>query len=191
MINKITILAVSLVLTATVAFAHSDAFKPAFVDTLIDPYLAIQKGLAGDDLKAAKKGAENYLKAMKLAPHDGKAHKEAMDLSAPAKTIENASDINVARTVFLSLSREITSLVQHVGTTKETPLFVAHCPMAFENKGGSWLQSGKTVANPYYGSMMLRCGSIQKQIAGDEPSGHSGHAHGASESGDSHTGHSH
>ena len=45
--NKITILAFSLVLTATTAFAHSDAFKPAFVDTLIDPYLMIQKGLAG------------------------------------------------------------------------------------------------------------------------------------------------
>lgn len=186
MIHKITTLAFSLLLISTAAFAHSDAFEPAFVDTLIEPYLAIQKGLAGDDLEAAKKGAEHYLKAMNHAPHDGEAHKEAMDLSAPAKAIVNASDIKVARAAFLNLSQEITSLVQHVGTTKATPLFVAHCPMAFDNKGGSWLQSDKTIANPYYGSMMLRCGSVQKQIAGDEQSGqakpmtedgHSGHNH--------------
>lgn len=184
-------MALSLFLTATAAFAHSDAFKPAFVDTLIDPYLVIQKELAGDDLAAAQKGAEHYLAAMKQAPHQGEAHEEAMDLSAPATAILKADDIKAARTAFLSLSQEITSLVQHVGTTKETPLFIAHCPMAFNNKGGSWLQSDKTVANPYYGSMMLRCGSIQKQIAGKDHGDHGGHAHGSSESGESHSGHHH
>jgi len=186
--NRITTMALSLFLTATAAFAHSDAFKPAFVDTLIGPYLATQKGLAGDDLAAAQKGAEHYLATMKHAPHEGEAHEEAMDLSAPAKAILKTSDIKAARTAFLSLSREITSLVQHVGTTKETPLYIAHCPMAFNNKGGSWLQSDKTVANPYYGSMMLRCGSIQKQIAGKDLGDH---AHGSSESGESHSGHHH
>lgn len=186
--NKIITMALSLVLTATAAFAHSDAFKPAFVDSLIEPYLAIQKGLAGDELAAAQKGAEHYLAAMKHAPHEGEAHEEAMDLSTPAKAILKASDIKAARTAFLSLSREITSLVQHIGTTKETPLFIAHCPMAFNNKGGSWIQSDKTVANPYYGATMLRCGSIQKQIAGED---HSGREHGSSESVESHSGHHH
>lgn len=192
--NKIITLAWSLVLTATAAFAHSDAFKPAFVDSLVGPYLAIQKGLAGDDLVSAQKGAEHYLEAMKQAPHEGEAHEEAMDLSAPAKAILKTSDIRAARTAFLSLSRQMTSLVEHVGTTKETPLFIAHCPMAFDNKGGSWLQSDKTVANPYYGSMMLRCGSIKKQIAGEEHSDHGEHggrAHGSSEPSESHGGHHH
>ena len=164
--NKITILAFSLVLTATTAFAHSDAFKPAFVDTLIDPYLMIQKGLAGDDLAAAQKGAEHYLKAMESAPHEGEAHEEAKDLIKPAKAISETEDIKAARAAFLDLSRQMASLVEHVGTTKDTPLYTAFCPMAFNNKGGQWVQSEKTVSNPYYGSMMLRCGSIQKQIAG-------------------------
>jgi Cu(I)/Ag(I) efflux system membrane fusion protein len=34
--------------------------------------------------------------------------------------------------------------------------------MAFDGKGGSWLQKDATVANPYYGAMMLRCGSVSK-----------------------------
>ena len=189
--KKITLFVFSVMLITTSAFAHSDAFKPAFVDTLINPYLTVQKALARDDLEAAQKGVELYLKAMKHAPHEGKAHEEAMDLSTSATAIAKASDIKLARTAFLTLSQEITSLVQHIGTTKETPLFIAHCPMAFDNKGGSWLQSDKTVANPYYGSMMLRCGSIKKQIAGNKQSDHDGHADGASKPADSDGDHCH
>lgn len=169
-------------LSATAAFAHSDAFKPEFVDTLVGPYLEMQKSLAQDDLKAAQKGAKHYLEAMKKAPHEGEAHEETAELTAPAKAITAASDLKSARNAFLSLSKEMTLLVKHNGTNKDTPLYIAHCPMAFDNKGGSWLQSEKTVSNPYYGSMMLRCGSIKKQIAGKEPGadskkGHHGHSH--------------
>lgn len=165
--KKIQILAVILSIALPVALqANSDAFKPQFVDTLIDPYLSIQKGLAGDDLPAAKAGAKNYLDAMKATPHKGEAHKEASDLSAPAKVIAETSDIKAAREAFLDLSKEVSSLVKHVGMTGDTPLYLAKCPMAFDNKGGIWIQSGKTVDNPYYGSMMLRCGSVQKQIGG-------------------------
>jgi len=71
----------------------------------------------------------------------------------------------VLYTAFLELSQQFATLVEHVGTSGETPLFVAHCPMAFENKGASWIQGDKEVANPYYGAMMLRCGGIQEQLA--------------------------
>ncbi len=185
---KKLLLALSLVVAGSL-HAHSDAFKPAFVDTLVQPYLQIQKGLASDDLKLAQVGARHFLAAMKKAPHEGEAHEEAMDLSQPAKLIVGASDISAARAAFSDLSREVTSLVKHIGVTADTPLYSAHCPMAFGNKGGSWLQSEKAVSNPYYGSMMLRCGSVQEQVAGKEhkeyspsggrssSSGHSGHKH--------------
>ena len=161
-LSNILQLAVGLLISASVLQAHSDAFKPQFVDTLVDPYLSVQTALAGDDLKAAQVGANAFLKAMEKAPHEGEAHEEAVDLRAPAKTISGASDIKVARTAFLDISRQMMSLIQHVGVTKDTTLYTAYCPMAFNNKGGQWIQSDKTVANPYYGSMMLRCGSVKK-----------------------------
>jgi Cu(I)/Ag(I) efflux system membrane fusion protein len=164
-----------LLIISTATHAHSDAFKPKFVDTLVTPYLAIQKGLAGDDIKAAKLGASAFLEAMKNAPHEGDAHQQSADLLTPAKRISSESDIKAARTVFLDLSVQMTTLIKHVGVTTETPLYTAFCPMAFDGKGGSWIQSGKTVANPYYGSMMLRCGSVKEQIAGSTD--HSMHAH--------------
>lgn len=184
-------MALGLLLSISVLQAHSDAFKPTFVDTLVDPYLSMQKGLAADDLQAAQVGAAAFLKAMKHAPHEGGAHEEAMDLSNPAKTISGAEDIKVARTAFLDLSQQMTSLIQHVGTTADTPLYTAFCPMAFDNKGGQWIQSEKTVFNPYYGSMMLRCGSVKKKIAGSEGhSDHSGHGKMPMKK-DDHSNHSH
>lgn len=55
--------------------------------------------------------------------------------------------------------------MQHVGTTGKQDLYLARCPMAFENKGGTWLQADKNIRNPYFGSRMLKCGSVQKQVA--------------------------
>ena len=171
------LLALTLML-GNAAVAHSDAFKPTFVDTLVAPYLQIQTGLAGDDLAAAQKGANAYLKALKSAP-TGEAAEEVADLKAPATTIASASEIAAARAAFLELSREVSSLIKHIGVTSETPLYVAHCSMAFGGKGGDWVQSSTQVANPYYGSMMFRCGSVKAQIAGKtaETDSHAGHSH--------------
>jgi hypothetical protein len=32
------------------------------------------------------------------------------------------------------------------------------------DKGSAWLSTTKEVKNPYYGSKMLKCGSVKKQI---------------------------
>ncbi|HEV2294740.1 MAG TPA: efflux RND transporter periplasmic adaptor subunit [Tepidisphaeraceae bacterium] len=43
-------------------------------------------------------------------------------------------------------------------------LFVAYCPMAFDNAGASWLQADKTINNPYYPVEMKQCGEIKATI---------------------------
>ncbi len=175
--KQIIKLALGLILGVSATYAHDDAFQPKFVDTLVGPYLAIQKGLAGDDLKTAQTGANSFLDAMKNAPQEGEAKEESADLSNPADAIAKASDLKTARTAFLDLSHEMIPLVQHVGITTNTKLFVMHCPMALEHQGGDWIQMDKNVVNPYMGAKMLHCGSIQKQIAGVSvsPEGHSDH----------------
>lgn len=170
-------LTLGLLLCASAAFAQDSGFQPKFVDSLVGSYLTIQKGLSGDDLKAAQAGTNSFLEAMKHAPADI-AKSGSSDLSNSAKAIAEAPDIKAARNAFQDLSHEMITLVQHVETSNDTQLFVAHCPMAFDHKGGDWLQADKNVTNPYYGSMMLRCGSIQKQVAGktDAPDEHSSHS---------------
>ncbi|MFG0254296.1 MAG: hypothetical protein ACF787_04260, partial [Rhodopirellula sp. JB053] len=41
--------------------------------------------------------------------------------------------------------------------TTDAALYELHCPMAFEGRGASWIQSDVAVRNPYYGPSMLKC----------------------------------
>lgn len=159
-----------LALVAQSGFAHPDTFKPAFTDSLVSPYLKVQTALAADDLPVAKAAASELLAAAAKGP-DFKA------FTAPAKAIAMAPDIAAARASFLTVSKEMISLVAHVGTTGGQDLYVAHCPMAFGNKGGDWLQADEKINNPYYGASMLRCGSIKSQAAAKSAAdgGHDAH----------------
>ena len=142
------------------AQAHSEGFTPALVDKLVTPYLGIQASLAADNLEAAKQAGAKFTEAMKAAPQSGDAKEETMALVDPAKAIAEASDIAAARLAFNTLSQEFITLVRHKGTTRKEPLYVLECPMAMNNAGAQWLQADKTVANPYFGASMLRCGSV-------------------------------
>ncbi len=175
-----TLIALTLFLTSSSLFAHSDAFTPAFVDSLVTPYLTIQTALASDDLQAAQAGAKTFVEATKKAPEAEDAQAQAAALRELAEKIAAAEDLKSAREAFFPLSTDLTSMVKHVGVSDKQPLYTAHCPMAFSGKGGDWIQSDKTIANPYYGSKMLRCGSVKSQLAGEkapEEDDHSGHHH--------------
>lgn len=158
--NKI-LLTIGLTLIIT-SWGQAMNNKP--VDMLVAPYLKIQKGLAGDDLASAQTGAMELLVMLKHAHFEA----EAGNLSDSAKSIAGAPNIATARNIFLDLSLQIQVLIKRYGTSGETPLYVANCPMAFGGKGGTWIQSEKAIENPYYGSQMFACGSIQEQIGGSE-----------------------
>ena len=46
----------------------------------------------------------------------------------------------------------------------ETPLYKQYCPMAFNNQGAYWLAAEEEVNNPYFGDLMLHCGSVEEVI---------------------------
>jgi len=49
------------------------------------------------------------------------------------------------------------SLERMFGLPTDAALYELHCPMAFEGRGASWIQSEDAVRNPYYGPSMLKC----------------------------------
>lgn len=165
--TSISTIAMALAVTAIAAIlpqslqAHSKEFTPTIVDRLAAPYLAVQTALAKDDLEASKIGATQFIEAMKAAPRDGDAKEESEALESQAQAIAKADDIAAARLAFHELSKEVITLVRHMGTTRKEPLFIVHCPMAFNNKGADWIQDSKTISNPYFGASMLRCGSVK------------------------------
>ena len=70
--------------------------------------------------------------------------------------------IDELRARFEPLSITMLGVVDNFGHARGAPLYKAYCPMAFDNKGAPWLQGDKNIANPYFGSKMLRCGNIKR-----------------------------
>lgn len=63
------------------------------------------------------------------------------------------------REAFAALSDQMIRLAKTTSLI-EAELYVDYCPM----KKASWLSIEKPIKNPYYGNMMLTCGSIKETI---------------------------
>ena len=70
------------------------------------------------------------------------------------------SPIDQQREHFKMLNKDVTDMVAITGTSNT--LYEQFCPM-FDG-GTSWLSMSKDIKNPYYGSKMLNCGEVQKEI---------------------------
>ena len=73
-------------------------------------------------------------------------------------------DIEKTRKAFENLSNGLIAANKRFGRLKDSPVFIYHCPMAFEDKGASWLQDEKGTLNPYFGARMLKCGALRQEI---------------------------
>ena len=86
-------------------------------------------------------------------------------LRKSAEGIVSARDVTAARAAFEGASNAITNLAREFGPGKRDRLLLYHCPMAFDDRGASWLQEKEGVENPYFGSAMFRCGVLKETIA--------------------------
>lgn len=137
---------------------------------LYDTYLNWKEALANDDFEEAQKNATNFKSAFEkvdMGFFKDEAHMVWMDLEGRlAKSLEHIqhfSDIEQLRKAFQSASAtmiELTSTFTPLGKT----IYVQHCPMADNNKGADWLSADKKIRNPYFGSSMLTCGEVTKEI---------------------------
>ena len=146
------------------AVAHVHGLEAIFTS-----YLSLQTALAGDDPRKSH-GAFGEMRraAADARVHSGKGPSETASkaleklrqaLKDPAK-----STLDVLRPRFETVTAHLLELHGATGHTLSKPLYRMHCSMAFDNKGADWLQQGKTLANPYFGASMLRCGSVKQEL---------------------------
>jgi Cu(I)/Ag(I) efflux system membrane fusion protein len=142
------------------------------LDGLYSAYFDIQKALAADKLKDAKEASKKLNGFISKVSHAKlnhetmkKWHKLKSSIQTEADEISNAKNITKARETFSALSTDIYELCRKFGTSGKFPVYRFFCPMAFDNKGGYWLQDKVEVSNPYFGSVMLRCGEKTEDIA--------------------------
>ena len=115
---------------------------------ITSPYLKVQVALAGDSTEGVSTAAEEIMEAAAALGDDGKS------LADAAETLAAAGDIEAAREAFGALSDALLEYADSVGIGE---LKVAYCPMADR----SWIQEDGSIANPFFGSFMLTCGSFQ------------------------------
>ncbi|MEZ6082712.1 MAG: efflux RND transporter periplasmic adaptor subunit [Phycisphaerae bacterium] len=152
---------------------------PAFaVDfgPVLAAYLKTQEALSHDKHAPAQSAAGELRDAlarvdMKLLTGD--AHmawmKESVDMTKAASDIAESADIQKARAAFAVLSESMIVTTKCYGVAGES-VHRFHCPMAFGDRGGDWLQTNDKTENPYFGSAMFRCG-VKKETSGPRSAG--------------------
>lgn len=148
----------------TVAVKQQD--NPA--SQIISKYLVLKDALVGDNVNASAQAGEKLLATLeefKVDQFKGEKQSKLTQILSSSKASASQivkSDIATQREQFLILSQNMIDLVGITGATQK--LYQQHCPMYNNNKGGSWLSAQKEVKNPYFGSSMLNCGVVQREI---------------------------
>lgn len=122
-------------------------------------YMQLRGYLVESDAKNAQAAAE-YM-SEDLRDIKGPFATEINEAVNAVKATQNLADQRVA---FEKLSGTLYEVLKAVEVI-DTPIYVQHCPMAFDNKGATWLSDKKDIYNPYFGDAMLRCGSNEAVIA--------------------------
>jgi membrane fusion protein, copper/silver efflux system len=149
-----------------------DAFRQA-LDPVYRAYLAAQQALASDDLEAFRSAAaqlHNTLDQVDANALDPPAAEQWEQLKGRMKEGQEHllhMDIEAARAQFETWSMAAIALGKRMGHGGTMDLRVAHCPMAFDDRGGDWLQESEQIRNPYYGASMLKCGEIKSRVPAD------------------------
>jgi Cu(I)/Ag(I) efflux system membrane fusion protein len=84
-------------------------------------------------------------------------------LRARLDALQATRDLEKQRAAYALLGQTLQNALKDFGVEGE-PVYLAFCPMAFDDKGAYWLTSSKQIRNPYFGDAMLKCGVIKGEI---------------------------
>ena len=141
----------------------------AHITEVMSHYFHIKHALTKDDAAEAKDGATMMLQVISsfdnsLLPAAQKTEysKHINDIKEHADAIVKSADVAAERTHFAELSAHMYELAKAFGAGKK--VYYDHCPMAFNGKGANWLNDAAAIQNPYMGSKMPECGSVEQVI---------------------------
>jgi predicted S18 family serine protease len=143
----------------TVQNASDFTFKDEGVKIAFQHYTMLRTALTKSNASEASKSAEMLVGALNNSTSSASANEAA-------KVIAKSADLKEQRIAFSALSEAMIVLVSSNITSGA--VYLAHCPMAMNNEGANWITKTEEIMNPYFGDMMLKCGSITQTIASAE-----------------------
>jgi hypothetical protein len=131
-------------------------FKDQKAETAYSHYTHLKDVLVASNTNEAKKAAAELQKSLASVENGKKA-------AEIAGKIVSSTDLKDQRRTFSALSNEMTTIVK-ASKLASGSLYLVYCPMANGNEGAFWLSNEKEIKNPYFGDMMLKCGSIKETL---------------------------
>lgn len=151
------------------SFTNVSADVSAYIKEVSSHYFHIKHALVSDDAAEAKKGATMMLKVISQfdnsllsANQKTEYTKHISSIKEHADAIVKSADINAERMHFSELSTHTYELIKAFGVGKK--IYYDHCPMAFSGKGANWLNESAAIQNPYMGTKMPECGSVEQVV---------------------------
>jgi Protein of unknown function (DUF3347) len=148
-----------LITTAFVQQSISQDSAKTQPSPLLTSYYAIKDALVGSNANDAAASAGEFVKAINSLEKGFLKEEILSSLLKDAVAISQTNNLNLQRETFATLSLNIFSLAKRVKLSAE-PVYQQYCPM----KKASWLSNDKAIKNPYYGSVMLTCGSVKETL---------------------------
>lgn len=136
---------------------------------VFDLYFGVKDALVQTDGNAASIRAIALLSAINKVEM-GELQTQAHDvwmvkmktLKENAEKISQSTDAANQRVYFSALSENMYELMKV--SNPESSVYYQKCPMYNNGKGANWLSKESVIKNPYYGSMMMTCGSTVEKI---------------------------
>ncbi|MGS0748516.1 DUF3347 domain-containing protein [Halpernia sp. GG3] len=133
---------------------------------VVTDYMTLKDALVATNKDGAAKAGlamEASLSSCDLSKYTASQQKDLKDIITDAK--ENAehiskSEIDHQREHFKLLTKDITDMIAITGV--EGKIYQMSCPMY--DGGSNWLSASKEIKNPYLGSKMMTCGSMEKEL---------------------------
>ncbi len=140
------------------------------LERLYDIYFDLKNALADDDAADALEHASLLIEQLETTGEhslDGEHHMFWMDQYSRIKdgvdNFLNYNELEKQREYFEAISEAFIETARTLGAIGQT-WYVAFCPMYDDDRGAYWLSEFEQISNPYFGSMMLRCGEVRETI---------------------------
>lgn len=129
-------------------FSLKDAFVKANESEILKQITAFSKSIS--TVEMSKLSHESHTIWMEVLN----------DLETTSKQLIQEKNIEKQRITFTKLSKPMYKLAQK--TNLGYTIYYQNCPMF--NGGSNWLSKEETIKNPFYGNMMLTCGSTVETL---------------------------
>ena len=153
--KKLFFIAALFVLAVSSTCFAQDSATQSQTPQLLSLYYNIKDALVTGNASVASAKAQDFVNAANGGDNKSLPANSITDLIKDASGIAGTKDITHQREYFAGLSSSMSAVIKAVKLTDQ-PVYQVYCPM----KKTYWLNSDKTIRNPYFGSAMLTCGKV-------------------------------